>query len=296
MTSSATTAPTLLKTHARTLSTYRHALSLAQNQLQQLQSTITALQTQLSETKNDEKFWRNRVEELDRLTRVQQLELTAAKRGRREAEQELARVRVELEEVKRGWTRGTPPGAVPRASPRVSLEASPESYNARAATEECRERRYSRGDEHEEGIHEDMEPEEVVREWVQHTGALQDLTACHCQCKAARAVRGLFQRQRVDKGKGVDRQWEERVERPRTAERERRRLLRERLRATKERVDGRGREEEQWRTALEIGGTTGTGAGMGMGTTLTSQASSTVRPWYGGGGGAGIANMRGAEG
>ncbi|CCX30591.1 Protein of unknown function [Pyronema omphalodes CBS 100304] len=184
MTSSATTAPTLLKTHARTLSTYRHALSLAQNQLQQLQSTITALQTQLSETKNDEKFWRNRVEELDRLTRVQQLELTAAKRGRREAEQELARVRVELEEVKRGWTRGTPPGAVPRASPRVSLEASPESYNARAATEECRERRYSRGDEHEEGIHEDMEPEEVVREWVQHTGALQDLTACHCQCKA----------------------------------------------------------------------------------------------------------------
>ncbi|KAF8545192.1 hypothetical protein BDD12DRAFT_871873 [Trichophaea hybrida] len=217
------TAPTLLTTHAHTLSTYRRALALAQEQLDALQTTIASLQTTLAETRADETFWRQRVQELDRLTRVQALELTAAKRGRREAEQECARVRVELEDVRQGIKRVRrkalgPVGVMDRET---------------------------QTDDDEE------EAEDVVREWVQHTGVLRE----ECDCGAARAVRGLFQRP-DDKGKGV----EGRGLQP-GGDRERRRMLREKLRDTKKRVDGmrerageRFLEGEDWTTGVGIGG------------------------------------------
>ncbi|KAF8251638.1 hypothetical protein K440DRAFT_637584 [Wilcoxina mikolae CBS 423.85] len=219
------TAPRLLTTHAHTLSTYRRALALAQEQLDALQTTITSLQTTLAETRADETFWRQRVQELDRLTRVQALELTAAKRGRREAEQECARVRVELEDVRRGikrvrWKALGPVGVTDR------------------------ETQTDDDDEEEEA-------EDVVREWVQHTGVLRE----ECNCGAARAVRGLFRRP-DDKGKGVEGRGLQSG-----GDRERRRVLREKLRDTKKRVDGmrerageRFLEGEDWTTGVGIAG------------------------------------------
>ena len=172
------------------------------------------------------------MQELDRLTRVQALELTAAKRGRREAEQECARVRVELEDLRRG---------IKRVRRNVMGPVS------------VTDREMQTDDDEEEA-------EDVVREWVQHTGVLRE----ECNCGAARAVRGLFQRP-DDKGKGV----EGRGLQP-GGDRERRRILREKLRATKERVDGmrerageRFLEGEDWTTGVGSGGGWRRGRGGG---------------------------------
>jgi hypothetical protein len=95
------TSSTLIYNRHRTLSTYRAALTSAQNQVAALLTTIAKLQSTLKDVRADEEFWKERVKELDRRSRVQALELAAANRGRREAEQECASVRVELERLKR---------------------------------------------------------------------------------------------------------------------------------------------------------------------------------------------------
>lgn len=95
----------LLTNHARSLSHYRTLLSTTQAQLAAVQQTLSNVESALAEARADEVFWKRRVQELDRENRLQALELTSAKRGKREAEQELARVRVELEDVRRGVKR-----------------------------------------------------------------------------------------------------------------------------------------------------------------------------------------------
>lgn len=216
--------PNLLLIHGRSLSSYRHALTAAQAQLDALQTTVTTLQANLSEKRADEAFWKKRVLELDRLLRVQNLELTAAKRGQREAEQECARVRVELEDMRRG---------IKRVRRRNVLGFSVRDRETQTDVGG------GGGAEEEE---EDDEEEQVVREWVQHTGVVVG----ECGCGAARAVRGLFlideRGNRIEeKGKGVEGRGGRAV--PGRGEpggdRERRRLLREKLKATKKRVDGR---------------------------------------------------------
>jgi hypothetical protein len=199
------------------------------------------------------------VQELDRLHRVQALELQAAKRGQREAGQELARVRVELEDLRLG---------VKRVRRQTAIVGTGERE---VQTEELEE-------------WEQLEEDEtrVVKEWAQAEGVAQ---VC-CSCGAARAVRGLFEPPRPNRGfedgGGYVEEDEPVGNRPKgwawgerwaSEEREKRRLLKEKLKATRERVDGlRGRAEEQrgeggWRGWASGGG----GADGGGAPTYTSR-------------------------
>jgi hypothetical protein len=203
------------------------------------------------------------VQELDRLHRVQALELQAAKRGEREAGQELARARVELEDLRLGVRR------VKRATTTMGMGMGMGERGVQ--TEEL-------------GEWEQLEEDEtqVVKEWAQAEGVAQ---VC-CTCGAARAVRGLFEPPRPNRDFGDGGGYKEEDEgvgnRPRgwawgerwaSEEREKRRLLKEKLRATRERVDGlRERAEEQrgdggWRGWASGGG----GADGGGGPTYTSR-------------------------
>ena len=88
---------TLLATHASTLTLYRAQIATLESQLVSVRDRLGESELALADARTDEAFWKRRVQELDRANRVQALELASAKRGKREAEQELARVRVALE-------------------------------------------------------------------------------------------------------------------------------------------------------------------------------------------------------
>ncbi|KAA8895653.1 hypothetical protein FN846DRAFT_968653 [Sphaerosporella brunnea] len=227
----------LLSTHARTLSSYRHALTHAEAQQRTLSSSIQALQASLSASQASEAAWRKRVQELDRLSRIQALELQAAKRGAREAGQELARVRVELEDVRRGVKR-------------VRCVA---------------------------GVDETL----LVQQWARREGVAA--VCCECECGAARAVRGLFVQQQQPPVV-VEQEEEEEQGGPEpepdngmepavgqahgsggwawgqrwgAEDRERRRLLKEKLRIARERVGDRLERDAAARTGARGGGGTG---------------------------------------
>jgi len=98
--------PALLTHHRRQLAHYKTALAHAETQLRALQTATSSLKTTLTEVRSDEAFWKTRVQELDRLNRLQALQLAATSRGKREAEQECARLRVDLEEMRRAAGKG----------------------------------------------------------------------------------------------------------------------------------------------------------------------------------------------
>jgi hypothetical protein len=103
--------PTLLTLRSRQITHYKTALRHAEAQLHALQTAISSLKSTLTEVRSEEAFWKARVQELDRLNRIQTLQLAATSRGKREAEQECARLRVELQEMRRaagkGWVEKT---------------------------------------------------------------------------------------------------------------------------------------------------------------------------------------------
>ena len=218
----------LLRTHARTLTTYRAALTTAQAQIAELQNNLADLKALLDESRGSEGLWQRQCADLDRYTRVQALELVAAKRVAREAGQELARVRVEFEDLRQGVKRV-------RRNPPVLVVRTQEAGAQKAG---------------EDG--EDVE-QEVVREWVEATGVLPE--AARCDCPTARAVRGLFEDRVRRRDRDRDRreaQWQYVPPVPpllsgsQTGERERRRVLREKLKATREKMDGRRERAGEW--------------------------------------------------
>ncbi|KAI5847550.1 hypothetical protein BZA05DRAFT_457640 [Tricharina praecox] len=220
----------LLHAHARTLATYRAALTTAQAQTAELQNHLADLQALLAESRQSEDLWQRQCAALDRYTRVQTLELAAAKRVARETGQELARVRVELEDLRRGVKR------VRRVPPVLGVGVRDGGVQMGGQGE---------GDEGVDGEGDGEMGQQVVREWVEATGVLPE--AVKCDCPTAKAVRGLFEervrrRDRARAGEAprdVPRQYVPPVPGLQTGERERRRELREKLRATREKLGER---------------------------------------------------------
>lgn len=92
--------PSLLSTHASTLSYYKSALFTAETRIAALESTLQSLKSQLASTCTERDFYVKRVRDLDRDSRIHALELDAAHRARGEFEKEIARLRVEVEELR----------------------------------------------------------------------------------------------------------------------------------------------------------------------------------------------------
>lgn len=91
---------TLLSNHASTLSYYKSALSTAESRISALEATLNTLKSQLISTRTERDFYIKRVRVLDRDSRIHALELDAAHRARGECEKEIAGLRVEVEALK----------------------------------------------------------------------------------------------------------------------------------------------------------------------------------------------------
>lgn len=100
-TTTASPPSTLLNTYSSNLTHYRTSLSTAEARIKTLTHTLETLSSQLTATRTERDFYLKRVRELDRDARIRGLELDAANRIRGGMEREVARLRVEMEGMRR---------------------------------------------------------------------------------------------------------------------------------------------------------------------------------------------------